>query len=136
MHVIIGGAYSGKRNFVKSQTIVAEWFSAYDDKYISQEIHFVENGAIVLEGFEVWISRFIEEGKNDQEICAYFERLFAGLKVQCDVYLIMLEVGRGIVPMEANQRRLRDIMGWVQQSAVKEATTVTYIWHGLAKKMK
>ena len=136
MHVIIGGAYSGKRNFVKSQTTVAEWFSAYDDKNISQEIHFGENKAIVLEGFEVWISKFIEEGKNDQEICAYFKRLFARLKVQCDVYLIMLEVGRGIVPMEANQRRLRDIMGWVQQSAVKEATTVTYIWHGLSKKMK
>ena len=64
MHVIIGGAYSGKRNFVKSQTIDAEWFSAYDDKCISQEIHFVENGAIVLEGFEVWISRFIKKGKK------------------------------------------------------------------------
>jgi len=136
MHVIIGGAYSGKRQFVKNQISSAQWISAYDDKFISEEILTVENGTIVLEGFEMWIVQYIQSGKSDQEICALFEQYFDLLIAKYDVYLIMLEIGRGIVPMEAESRRLRDIMGWIQQSAVKRAETATYMWHGLSQRMK
>lgn len=136
MHVIIGGAYSGKRQFVKKQISSAQWISAYDDKIISEEMITVENGTIVLEGFEIWIAHYIQSGKSNLEICALFDHYFDLLTAKCDVYIIMLEVGRGVVPIEVESRRLRDIMGWIQQSAVKKAEKATYMWHGLSQRLK
>lgn len=133
MYVVIGGAYSGKRNFVRKQVPDAKWISAYNDQMVTEE---ASDRSLVLEGFETWVEQLISEGKSDREICEFFRDCLRQKKEKHNLYLIMLEVGRGVVPIDKNERRLRDIMGWIQQSAVKEATMATYIWHGLAKTMK
>ncbi|MGM9925662.1 MAG: bifunctional adenosylcobinamide kinase/adenosylcobinamide-phosphate guanylyltransferase [Bacillus sp. (in: firmicutes)] len=133
MHVVIGGAYSGKRAFVKSEWKVDQWISAYDGMGMDEKLH---GDVVVLEGFEVWVGRLLEEGKTDREIVDLYREWFSELSGRSQVILIMLEIGRGIVPVEEHHRRLRDVVGWVQQEAVKQAAGVTSIWHGLAKAMK
>ena len=45
--------------------------------------------------------------------------------------MIATEVGRGIVPMQPEQRRLRDLNGWFTQDATAQASHVWYVRHGL-----
>lgn len=48
------------------------------------------------------------------------------------VILIMLEMGKGIVPKEAEDCQLRDLAGWIQQDAVSLSKEVHYVWHGVS----
>lgn len=88
---------------------------------------------IILEGFEVWLEELIRSEKDDEDILRLMKDTIASLH---DPVLIMLEVGRGIVPVKKEDRRLRDLMGWLQQHSVGQADRAVYIWHGLARAMK
>ncbi|WP_042349377.1 bifunctional adenosylcobinamide kinase/adenosylcobinamide-phosphate guanylyltransferase [Bacillus massiliigorillae] len=130
MHIIIGGAYSGKRQFVREKYGSFQLISAYEGQSMKEE---KQSDTVVYEGFEIWISELIKAGQSNQEIVEIFREWVCS---QQEAVLIMLEIGRGIVPIEEHDRRLRDVVGWVQQEAVKKADEVTSIWHGLAKRLK
>lgn len=130
MHIVIGGSYSGKRQFVREKWGSFQLISAYEGQSMNEAVHSV---VVVYEGFELWIGELIIAGYTNQEIVEVFRKWF---RERQDAVLIMLEIGRGIVPIEEHNRRLRDVVGWVQQEAVKQADEVTSIWHGLAKRMK
>ena len=53
-----------------------------------------------------------------------------------DVILILTDIGRGIVPMDAGQRELRDVCGRLYQRLFSEADEITRIWYGIAKTLK
>jgi len=133
MHVIIGGAYSGKRQYVRDHWRSFQFISAYEEKTINE---LVTEDTVVYEGFEIWIREQIDRGKTNDEIVNWFRNWLASLKNPDKTVLIMLEIGKGIVPMEEQNRRMRDLVGWIQQEAVRQANTVTSIWHGLAMQMK
>ncbi|UOK56224.1 bifunctional adenosylcobinamide kinase/adenosylcobinamide-phosphate guanylyltransferase [Bacillus sp. OVS6] len=48
----------------------------------------------------------------------------------------MLETGKGIVPISAEERRMRDLLGWIQQDAAALCNDVYHVWHGMARKIK
>lgn len=133
MHVIIGGAYSGKRQYVRNLWPSFELISAYEEKDSNEK---ATGKTVVYEGFEIWVKQLIERGKTNDEIVDWFRKWLASLGNLENTVLIMLEIGKGIVPMDEQDRRLRDVVGWIQQEAVKKANTVTGIWHGLAMQMK
>lgn len=133
MQVVIGGTYSGKRQFVRDNWSSFQLISAYEQKDINEP---VIEANVVYEGFEIWVGQLLESGKTNQEIIEWFKQWLHSLDHRENIVLIMLEIGKGIVPMEERNRRLRDVVGWIQQEAVKQADNVTYIWHGLAKTMK
>lgn len=133
MHVIIGGAYSGKRQYVRDHWRSFQFISAYEEKTINE---MVTEDTVVYEGFEIWIREQIDRGKTNDEIVNWFRNWLASLKNPDKTVLIMLEIGKGIVPMEEQNRRMRDLVGWIQQEAVRQANTVTSIWHGMAMQMK
>lgn len=133
MHVVIGGAYSGKRQFVRENWESIQLISAYEKKHWDES---VTEAVVAYEGFEVWVGQLLDNGKSNDEIINWFKQWLNELANQDNVILIMLEIGKGIVPMEEKNRRLRDIVGWIQQEAVRQADKVTSIWHGLAKTMK
>ncbi|MCS0542704.1 bifunctional adenosylcobinamide kinase/adenosylcobinamide-phosphate guanylyltransferase, partial [Aeromonas veronii] len=90
---------------------------------------------------EKWIEHELANGKNMNEIRSDFSHLFQALDVEekkrnMPIVLIMLEVGRGIVPIQKNDRLLRDVMGWIAQDAVKMSDEVVYVWNGLSKRLK
>ncbi|WP_432354011.1 bifunctional adenosylcobinamide kinase/adenosylcobinamide-phosphate guanylyltransferase [Sporosarcina sp. A2] len=52
-----------------------------------------------------------------------------------DVTVILTDIGRGIVPMNAFDRAHRDACGRLNQHLLKEATEVTRIWFGIPQKL-
>ncbi|WHT48370.1 bifunctional adenosylcobinamide kinase/adenosylcobinamide-phosphate guanylyltransferase [Sporosarcina thermotolerans] len=53
-----------------------------------------------------------------------------------DVIFILTDIGRGIVPMDALQRALRDACGRLYQQLIAQADEVTRIWYGLPQTLK
>ena len=49
---------------------------------------------------------------------------------------IATEIGRGIVPMDANMRKLRDDVGRFYQQLFSTADRVTRIWYGISQTIK
>lgn len=137
MQLVIGGAYSGKRRFVREMWEGAVWLSAYNGGNLEDWSHLIQIGkTLVIEGFEIWVSNDLKENSL-QMIREKYKHLFQQWsESDCQFILIMLEMGKGIVPLEEKDRKTRDIMGWLQQDAVKFSEEVYYMWHGLAKRMK
>ncbi|WP_227936143.1 bifunctional adenosylcobinamide kinase/adenosylcobinamide-phosphate guanylyltransferase [Alkalihalobacillus deserti] len=50
--------------------------------------------------------------------------------------LIGTDIGKGVVPVEEEARRYRDLVGWCFQDMVKKAMRVDVIWYGLNEQLK
>ncbi|MFD1037810.1 bifunctional adenosylcobinamide kinase/adenosylcobinamide-phosphate guanylyltransferase [Virgibacillus byunsanensis] len=142
MQLIIGGAFSGKRKVVRKQNEKCSWVSAYDgDAIIDWKTNWVKDTTLVMEGWEKWITTELKKNESNDEIRKKFSTFFQNLvekeqKRENEVVLVMLEVGKGIVPLENNDRRLRDLAGWIAQDAAIMAGRVNYVWNGYAKRLK
>ncbi|GGX82511.1 hypothetical protein GCM10007160_07390 [Litchfieldella qijiaojingensis] len=139
MQLFIGGAYAGKRAAVRQRFDSPRWHSAYDGKSLDAWRSAVEEGrSLVLEGWELWLEAELAcEPDNDRirsRMCDELEAIRAlEDALGPRIVLIMLEMGRGIVPMDADDRRLRDLAGWLAQDAATHCEQVWYVWHGLAR---
>lgn len=78
---------------------------------------------VVVSGVSSWL----QAGGTEEKFWDWFSRL------RKDVYpvLILQEMGQGLVPMEAEDRRVRDENGRIAQKAVQKASKAEYVWHGL-----
>lgn len=144
MKLITGGAYSGKRNYVRSLAPASQlgWISCYEEHELEQwGSRWTTCTKLVLEGWECWIEKKLAEGMSAQKIEQRMMKMVADLvQVERDdearltgkeAYLIVLEMGRGIVPVRAEDRMLRDMIGRLSQEAARHADEVIYLWHGL-----
>ncbi|MGD6830782.1 bifunctional adenosylcobinamide kinase/adenosylcobinamide-phosphate guanylyltransferase [Sutcliffiella halmapala] len=142
MQLVIGGAFAGKRNIVREKDKEFSWVSSYYNDLLSDWDKKWRGGTtLVLEGWERWIEDQMKKEAGDAVIRAEFSKFFQSFleeeRVRNDgIVLIMLEVGRGIVPIDKEERRFRDLAGWILQDAVKLAEEVQYVWHGIAKRLK
>jgi len=84
---------------------------------------------IVISGIEEWLA-----GTDLSEAAAidYVLTAVAGR----DVIVVLTDIGRGIVPIDAQQRKLRDACGRLYQRLMAEADEVTRIWYGVAQTLK
>lgn len=123
MHVIIGGAHNGKRAFVRNL------LSEEDISWYEGEIPSPGNDAVVLAGLENWLAQCeLSEEKATNFIIKAVENRRA--------IVILTDIGRGIVPMDANLRKLRDTCGRVYQRLFAEASEVTKVWYGIPQNIK
>ncbi|WP_335869892.1 bifunctional adenosylcobinamide kinase/adenosylcobinamide-phosphate guanylyltransferase [Bacillus sp. 2205SS5-2] len=143
VQLVIGGAYSGKRRVVRKKVNGGfSWVSAYEGKaFTDWRASWEEKSTLVLEGWEKWLEDAILLESEDDIIRESFIQLFQDLVREEqtrgeETVLVMLEIGRGIVPIENRYRRLRDLAGWIAQDAAKLAKEVHYVWHGLAERLK
>jgi adenosylcobinamide kinase/adenosylcobinamide-phosphate guanylyltransferase len=145
MLLVVGGAYAGKRKVLRSKIGadgITAWLSAYaGDNWENWREAWIGDGPLVMEGWERWIRDQLESSKSLDDIRNAFLILLRSLheeekKRQSSVGLIMLEMGRGIVPMSKQDRQLRDLAGWILQDAAAQADEVMYVWHGLARMIK
>jgi adenosylcobinamide kinase / adenosylcobinamide-phosphate guanylyltransferase len=142
MQLVIGGAFSGKRKLVRETSGKCSWVSAYKgDRLVDWETMWEMNTTLVMEGWESWISSELSHHENLDEIRSDFKALF--LKIQEEgcirnnqIILIMLEMGKGIVPLQKEERRLRDLAGWIAQDAANISDEVHLVWNGLSKRLK
>ncbi|MDW0116420.1 bifunctional adenosylcobinamide kinase/adenosylcobinamide-phosphate guanylyltransferase [Sporosarcina thermotolerans] len=132
MHVIIGGAHNGKRDYVKKLMVGKEYywldFSVEDSPFdaIPNE---PTRHTVVIEHIESWLTTTnLSEETSIQKIVEAVEGR--------DVIFILTDIGRGIVPMDALQRALRDACGRLYQQLIAQADEVTRIWYGLPQTLK
>ena len=84
---------------------------------------------VVIAGLEKWLLGCqLSEEEAIHEVMAALENR--------EVILILTDIGRGIVPMEAQQRQLRDTCGRLYQRLLAEADEVTRIWYGIPQIIK
>ncbi|MFD2444909.1 bifunctional adenosylcobinamide kinase/adenosylcobinamide-phosphate guanylyltransferase [Bacillus sp. CGMCC 1.16607] len=142
MQLVVGGAFSGKRRLIRDRYDHLIWHSAYQQ---AELVHWQEKVfdkmVLVIEGWELWIKEMWFQVGEIDTVRAYFEaeiRKICKVERQHEyqVIFVMLEMGRGIVPMEKNDRVWRDLCGWILQYAAQQAEKVDYCWHGLAKSLK
>lgn len=125
MQVIIGGAYNGKTAYVKQQ-LQGQQAIWYDG-----EIPLTADAdCIVLTGLDQLVMQGTDELVVAQAIYARIGQLDA------QVICICTDIGRGIVPMDKEQRFMRDALGRLYQLLMQEASAVTRIWYGLAETLK
>ncbi|MCM3744209.1 bifunctional adenosylcobinamide kinase/adenosylcobinamide-phosphate guanylyltransferase [Sporosarcina luteola] len=126
MHVIIGGAHNGKREYVKRMlaNVQLHWVNCS-----AGDLEIPFGTTVVIERIEQWLVRTeLPEAEAVELILNEIEGK--------DVIFILTDIGRGIVPMDADQRELRDACGRLYQRLIAQADEVTRIWYGLAHTLK
>ncbi|MNH44150.1 adenosylcobinamide kinase/adenosylcobinamide-phosphate guanylyltransferase [compost metagenome] len=83
---------------------------------------------------EKWlVTQNLEEDEN--LVKTMLTRLQA-LEENRTLYIIVTDMGRGVVPMEKQARLLRDTCGRLYQALFAEAERVIRIWYGIAEQIK
>ena len=128
MHIVFGGAYNGKRQYVLAQ-LANEPYEEY-----SGEIPSEASKTVIISNFEqlVMTYRQMDELEVAQTIVAQITALSRQAKVIC----ICNDIGRGIVPIDKDERFIRDACGRVYQALFKEAESIVRIWYGIAERIK
>lgn len=125
MHIFIGGAYNGKREYVK------QWLDGQEVKFkwFEESLPEVGKEAVVIAGIENWLAK---SNLKEQHAIEYILERCANRQV----VFILTDISRGIVPIDKNQRQLRDECGRLYQRLFSEANEITRIWYGIAQTLK
>ncbi|MDI7740841.1 bifunctional adenosylcobinamide kinase/adenosylcobinamide-phosphate guanylyltransferase [Lysinibacillus fusiformis] len=135
MQVVIGGAYNGKRKFVKEVLL----------KNISGNQHFFEGelpakGIFSKEDFLI-IGNFekimLQKVHLDEDVISeiIFEEI-ALLNQQARLICVCTDIGRGVVPLLKEERKIRDACGRLYQKLFAESESVVRIWYGIPEVLK
>jgi adenosylcobinamide kinase/adenosylcobinamide-phosphate guanylyltransferase len=132
MHVFIGGAHNGKRHYVRKLLEQqgdrnVQWFEGDLGIGCTHRLDAIQT--IVVAGIEKWLA---ETDMSEEQAISHVMETVKGR----NVIFILTDIGRGIVPMDAGQRKLRDACGRLYQRLMIEADEVTRIWYGLAQTLK
>ncbi|MEI4768936.1 bifunctional adenosylcobinamide kinase/adenosylcobinamide-phosphate guanylyltransferase [Psychrobacillus sp. FJAT-51614] len=124
MHVIFGGAFNGKRAYVEQLVLEreAQWLDATEEF----PALFPKTEVVIIFGVE----NVLEDKLN--MLLEHFEKW----DKKFEVIVIATEIGRGIVPMGASMRKLRDDVGRFYQQLFTRAERVTRIWYGISQTIK
>ncbi|TYR80881.1 hypothetical protein FZC66_11045 [Priestia megaterium] len=140
MHFVFGGAFNGKRKWVKKhyENQIDQWHSAYDHPISFTSITPFKK-CTVIEGIELYVKELLSRGMTVSDVCNTFETTLNQWKDANgldNMILIGTEIGKGIVPMGEEDRNWRDACGYVYQMLVQEARIVDYIWYGIVNRLK
>lgn len=126
MHIVIGGAFNGKRAYVKQH---------WDATWYDGELPETGSGTVVIAGLEGILEAHLEE--DEQRVAMQFAQKLRALDATCDELVVILtDMGRGVVPLDAHSRQLRDTCGRLYQQLFQQATTITHIWYGIPEILK
>lgn len=95
---------------------------------------------IVFEGLEEILKKWIQEEEAD--IRDHWVTILNSWKVwegagsDRKVVFIGCDIGKGIVPLDPNDRQWRDITGWCYQELARLCNKVEIIWNGIAQTIK
>lgn len=111
MEMIIGGVYQGKENYARKNFPDITWKKGLE---LTEEELYQAEGIL---GFHDYIKRFLKEGKD---LSGLAQEL---LEKNPNVVLVSEEVGYGIVPADAFERRYRErlwdasVQNWQPEAA-------------------
>lgn len=130
MHVFIGGAYNGKTNYVMQllsgqDVLIADGFLPENEPSCE---------AVVIKNLEKWL--MTQNLEEDEVLVEQILTRLKALEENCALYIIVTDMGRGVVPMEKQARLLRDTCGRLYQALFGEAEQVVRIWYGIGETIK
>ncbi|MFF3101025.1 bifunctional adenosylcobinamide kinase/adenosylcobinamide-phosphate guanylyltransferase [Viridibacillus arvi] len=133
MHVFIGGAYNGKRDYVR------KWLEEQGKKdvaWLESELPTAvpEASTIVVSGLENFVAKHLDI--DEDTLASQLLQQLQALGTEKELIVIVTEMGRGIVPIDANTRKIRDICGRFYQKLFKISPQITRIWYGIAETIK
>ncbi|MBQ0141001.1 MAG: bifunctional adenosylcobinamide kinase/adenosylcobinamide-phosphate guanylyltransferase [Kurthia sp.] len=133
MHIIIGGAYNGKKSYV-SQLLADKASTWYEGQLLGEKNSNTQ--IAVLYAVEKLVLPMLSD-RDEVELAQHVFQQISTFQDSYDkVYIILEDMGRGIVPIEATQRKLRDVLGRLYQLLFAHAQTVTRIWYGIPQQLK
>ena len=128
MHIVFGGAYNGKRQYVLAQ-LANEHYEEYNGELPSEACK-----TVVISDFEQLVMTYRQ--MDELEVAKVIVARLVALSKQVKVICICNDVGRGIVPINQDERFIRDACGRVYQALFKEAESIVRIWYGIAERGK
>jgi len=90
--------------------------------------------ALVIKNLEKWL--VTQDLEDDEPLVKTILTRLKTLEENCTVYIIVTDMGRGVVPMEKQARLLRDTCGRLYQALFAEAEQVERIWYGIGERIK
>lgn len=134
MQAIIGGAYNGKRKFVKESLKQIDSNHIFSFEGEIPKNHFSKEDYVLIGDFESIISKLsnLEEDEIVSKIMEQLEQLDNSTNVFC----ICTDIGRGIVPLTPNDRKIRDACGRLYQQLFKVSEKVIRVWYGIPEILK
>jgi len=130
MHVFIGGAYNGKTAYVTQ--MLAEQHVAVMDGVLADVVP--DCDALLIKNLEQWL--LTQNLEDDDKLIQQVLKRLQTFEETCSLYIIVTDMGRGVVPMEKQARLLRDTCGRLYQALFAEAQQVERIWYGIAERIK
>ncbi|MDN3437197.1 MULTISPECIES: bifunctional adenosylcobinamide kinase/adenosylcobinamide-phosphate guanylyltransferase [Planococcus] len=130
MHIVFGGAFNGKRQYVKDRLEgqAAQWNERRLPEPSATEIN------IVIAGLELWVKQQLEQGFSEEYLMEQVKKTIGWEQTQQT--WILTDLNRGIVPTERIEREMRDVLGRIYQFLFAEADSITRIWYGIPEKLK
>lgn len=130
MHVFIGGAYSGKTDYVMK--LLAGQKVELVDGYVPDVSPACD--VLVIKNLEKWL--VTQDLEDDEPLVRTILTRLKTLEENCALYIIVTDMGRGVVPMEKQARLLRDTCGRLYQALFAEAEQIVRIWYGIGEQIK
>lgn len=126
MDLIIGGAYQGKKHFafeqfgIEESALIDGRLCEYEELKCAKGIHH----------FQDYIKRMLLE---EREPMIYIQEQ---VEMNKDAVILCNELGCGLVPMDAFDRRYRELVGRIQCELAKRADSVYRVYCGIGVKIK
>ncbi|WP_084246759.1 bifunctional adenosylcobinamide kinase/adenosylcobinamide-phosphate guanylyltransferase [Planomicrobium okeanokoites] len=129
MQIIFGGAFNGKRQYVKENLTVGDYC------WCEGTLPDTSAESAVIAGLEKWVEQQLLLKKSEVQIMQQINEIC--LRSTSSNYIwILTDMNRGIVPMDALERQMRDVIGRIYQFLFKEAKDVIRIWYGIPQTIK
>lgn len=135
MHFVTGGAFNGKRRWVRKMYPDAKWISAHEGELLLDALDSTNSSIVVLEGLETWIKDYSLSREEWKKIILDWEK-WEQEKFGRQLVLIGTDIGKGIVPLEKENRNWRDLTGWLYQDIAAVSEKVDVIWYGINQTIK
>jgi len=90
--------------------------------------------ALLIKNLEQWL--LTQNLEDDEKLIQQVLKRLQTFEETCSLYIIVTDMGRGVVPMEKQARLLRDTCGRLYQALFAEAQHVERIWYGIAERIK
>lgn len=130
MHLVFGGAYQGKLDYVKDRYGYTEqeiWDCAQETGTKDCDIDFSKN---VINHLEEYILECVRSGREAKEMLAVNRDLWKNSVILCT------DISSGVVPCDPELRAWREMTGRTLIYLGKEAEEVTRIFCGIPQRIK
>lgn len=143
MHIVIGGAFNGKRKWVREY-----YDSEKEFEYLKESIQELEkrlaekqDSILVLDSIEEWTKGWLTDYSVDEARVIgreWMSRLISWEQKSeaRQLVLIARDFSKGIVPIEKTDRDWRDLTGWFYQDLIEAANRVDEVWYGIGRQLK